>query len=173
MPLLLLLLLLPTPSSVHSSPLRVGFISGLVARWLPQFTVGQPEGGGEAASFEDTLLGARRSFPTCLTRPHRSQWTEWDDVLSAQPITGKGWGYPSTNQAYPWRWGVEPVCPESHATRGLGECPTQTGLLLAPAEAGPGRWVGNQQSLLLPLFEIPVNLSQAEDPLIQFIYIVL
>lgn len=110
-------------------------------------------------SFYDTLLGSRRSPPTCLTHPHRSQWTEWDHMLSAQPITSKGRGYPLTNQADFWSWGWSQF-PLSHTLRRdwVNECLTQTGLLLGSREVGLGCWVGKQPILPHPLFQIPVNL---------------
>lgn len=40
----------------------------LIARWWPEFKVGHPE--GKTLLSCDTLLGARRSSLTCLTRAH-------------------------------------------------------------------------------------------------------
>lgn len=156
-------MLLRPSSSVHSSLLHVGFIPSLAARWLPQFTVGHPEGEGRTGiSSDDTLLGARRSFPTCLTSPRRAQRTEWEGVPSDQSLARGGVILPPirlTSGAGGWSHFAR-----SRLLRGVGECLTPAGLPLGSVEAGHGCWVGKQQSLLLPALSNTPEFITSREP---------
>ena len=138
----------------------------LIARWWPEFKVGHPEENKTLSSHK--LLGARRSFPTLKVSVVR--------MGSRGPYGTNHWqeeGLLFDQSGPPLQLGVESLRPESRSELGQGECLTPTDLLLGHSKVGQGHWVGNQHSLCHPLFQIPMNLWQAEDPLIWFIYNVL
>ena len=99
------------------------------------------------------LLGARRGSPTLKASVTR--------MGSRDPYGTNHWqeeGLFFDQSGPPLQPGVESIHPESRSEWGQDECLTPTDLLLGQSKVEHGYWVGNQHSLLHPLFQIPMSL---------------
>lgn len=147
-----LLVVVSLPSTIILSPLPTPSLAG---RWLLQIKVGHLERKGK--------ISPSRYFVMCQEIFHHFTWSTC--VSSPNGITS-----PLRNQSLARGgiifWPIRPLPGAGGEVTcwlgGLGECLSQTGLLFRPGGVNHGYWVGKQQS--------PISLSQAGDPLIQFLF---
>lgn len=167
--LLQLLLLLLPPARILSRvfPFPSWLPPHLIARWQPELKMGHPK-GKEKLSFPDTLLGAQRPFLVCLACAYyllgqsritwRSQSLTRGGIIlwpiRPNPVAGGG---ASLSCVSCWM--------ESH------QMPDPNRAFVRTEQSKP--MILGRQLLSHPLFQIPMNLSQAKGPLIWFIYIIL